>query len=211
MATTDFIEQLRKKRDVIIVVLINLLVLVLIIVGLKMQKHYGASQQPEEGSGPPPEKVTLSAARSAADKEQQASPAEATAYFLKPTPAEILQLVRESGQAQLPKDSQKYIRFKVIWPCYFFQVLKQEDDRATVLLDVDENGFGPTIVTDVDIQHFPEILSVSQGQKVWVGGEIIDIDPTGTGTIHIVSDEIRLQDELPEVTAATASEKEQDL
>jgi len=208
MSAAGFKEMIRQKRDIIILVSMILLVLLLIVAGLKMQKNYGFRQQAEKDVEQSLEKVTFSSGQQRGEGQRQSGGSQQTAYFLEPSPEEMLKLIRESGQAQLPKDSQKFISFKIMWPCYFFQVLKEEGDSATVLLDVSEDGFGATIVTDIDIQRFPEIMFTEQGKKVWIAGEIIGVDPTGTGTIHMVSDEISFKEGMMEaVTAAEGRNK----
>lgn len=195
----DIKEKIREKRDIVIIVLIIGIVLLSIMIGMKMQKNYGIRQRAEEEALRPPERVTLTPRQQSAQEEggeQQPAQNGGGPYFLKPSPEEMLALIRELGQAQLPTENQKYTGFRVMWPCYFFQVLKQEGNRATVLLDVSEDGFGATIITDIDSSLFPEILLTERGKKVWLAGEIIGVDATGTGTIHIVSEEIRFQEGL---------------
>ncbi len=197
MNFAEFKDKLREKRDVIILLLIVAIVLLSIVIGVKMQKNYGTRKRAEEEALRPPEKVTLAPSQQqAANGAQRTRQSSGGAYFLKPSAEELLTLIRESGQAQLPRDNQKYVGFRVMWPCYFFQVLKQEGNRATVLLDVSEDGFGATILTDIDLKLFPEIVNTERGHKVWIAGEIIGVDPTGTGTIHIVTEEVRFQEGL---------------
>jgi hypothetical protein len=196
-------EKLREKRDIIIIVLTVIVVLLLIVIGTRMQKDRALHQRAEEEASRPPEKVTLAPKTQAGEEGQGSSQSTATTYFLHPSPEEMLALIRDLGQAQLPQQNQKYAGFSVMWPCYFFQVLKEEGGRATVLFDVSEDGFGATIVTDIDTTRFPEIRLTERGKKVWLAGEIIGVDPTGTGTIHIVSDEIRFEEGLMDAVDGT--------
>ena len=197
MNITDIKEKIRQKRDMIIVVLTVIIVLLLIVIGTRMQKDHGMRQRAEEEATRIPEKVTFAPPKQVGEGGQKrSSKAATTSYFLRPTAEEMLTLIRDLGQAQLPQQNQKYAGFSVMWPCYFFQVQKEEGGRATVLFDVSEDGFGATIVTDIDTTRFPEILLTERGKKVWIAGEIIGVDPTGTGTIHILSDEIRFEEGL---------------
>jgi len=197
-------EKLREKRDMIIVVLTVIIVLLLIVIGTRMQKDHGMRQRAEEEALRPPEKVTFTPKNQAGEGGQRPHKSTtATSYFLRPSPEEMLTLIRELGQAQLPQQNQKYAGFSVMWPCYFFQVQKEEGGRATVLFDVSEDGFGATIVTDIDTTRFPEILLTERGKKVWLAGEIIGVDPTGTGTIQILSDEIRFEEGLMDAIDGT--------
>lgn len=195
--------KIQEKRDMIIVVLTVIVVLLLTVIGTKMQKGYGTRKQLEEEALRAPEKVTLQTTKQTAGNERQGGMA-TTSYFLRPSAEELLTIIREMGQAQLPQQNQKYVGFNVMWPCYFFQVKKTEGSRVTVVFDVSEDGFGATIVSDIDSARFPEILQTERGKKVWLAGEIVGIDPTGTGTVHIISDEIRFED--PKLGSVDSSE-----
>lgn len=207
MNIAEIKAKIHEKRDILVIILIIVVVLVLFTIGMNMQKNYGIRKRAEEEARRPPEKVTLQAERSStggkAGNENDgqtggtaAGDSGAATYYLKPSAEELMSLIRESGQTQLPQESQQYSGFRVMWPCYFFQVLKQEGSRATVLLDVSEDGFGATIVTDLDTQRYPEVLGLQRGQKIWLAGEIVGVDGTGTGTIHIISEEVRFEEGL---------------
>lgn len=190
-------EKLREKRDMIIIVLMIVVVLLLIMLGVNTQKNYGVRKRAEEEAMRPPEKVTLKTPQRSVEGGQRQQQGSASAsYFLHPTAEEMMRIIRDSGQAQLPKENQKYTGFRVMWPCYFFQVQKEEGGLAKVVFDVTEDGFGATIISDIDTLLFPEILLTERGKKVWIAGEIIGVDPTGTGTIYIASEEIRFQEGL---------------
>ena len=67
-----------------------------------------------------------------------------------------------------------------------------------MVFDISAEGFGATIITEIDTVRYPEITALEPGRKVWLAGEIIGIDPTGTGTIHMVAEELRFEDGLLE-------------
>lgn len=115
-----------------------------------------------------------------------------------------MSLIKEAGDAELPASNQKYTGLRVMWPAYFFQILHQESNRATVLLDVAEDGFGVTIETEIDSLLFPEILVTERGTKIWIAGEIRGVDASGTGTIHMATEEVRFQDGLMEAIHGVA-------
>ena len=121
-----------------------------------------------------------------------------TAFFIKPSAAEMLTALRESdpyAPQQLPEDSPP---LKVMWPGYFFSFEQQDDGTAIVQLDVDETGFGVILICTLNPTDFPEIQKLEQGKKVWVAGIVTSIDMEGTGTVHIDAEHIRYEESLIE-------------
>ncbi len=203
----DEVQQwLRKKRDMIIVGLIMFAVLISIVIGMRMQKNYSARQQTEEQDRNPV-KVRLVSSEQISGGDGNTGKKAPASFFLKPSPDEVLSLINQIGAAELPPANQEYTGLRVMWPVYFFQILQQQADRAMVLFDVSEDGFGVTIETEIDTLLFPEILTAEAGTKVWVAGEIKGVDAAGTGTIHMLTEEIRFQDDLMEAIKV-ASEQE---
>ena len=209
MELAELKELIRAKRDALIISGLVLVLLLLVVIGYRMQKNYSNGKQPAEG-GEVVERVTISSSQGSAGSGGQETGGEgsggtstaagdgSTTYFLKPSADEVLELIRETGQAQLPTESQEYTGFRVMWPCFYFGIQKLEGSRATVMFDISEDGFGATIVTDIDTQSYPEVTGLEPGKKVWLAGEIIGIDPTGTGTIHLIAEELRFEEGLLE-------------
>lgn len=208
MELAELKELIRAKRDALIITGLVLVLLLLVVVGYRMQKNYSNNKHPAEG-GEVVERVTISSTGPAGSGGQEtvgegssggsaAAGKRSTTYFLKPSADEVLELIRETGQAQLPTESQEYTGFRVMWPCFYFGIQKLEGSRATVMFDISEDGFGATIVTDIDTQSYPEVTGLEPGRKVWLAGEIIGIDPTGTGTIHLIAEELRFEEGLLE-------------
>lgn len=204
MKYTDIQEKLREKRDVIIVVLIIVAILFSIIIGMRMQKGYSARKHAEEQSRNP-EKVQLNSSDQTIAGSENVERKPSASFFLKPSPDEVLSLIKEVGAGKLPPANQEYTGLRVMWPAYFFQVLQQQSNRATLLLDVSEDGFGVTIETEIDTTRFPAILSTEPGTKLWIAGEILGVDATGTGTIHMLAEEVRFQDNLMEAIRGEAT------
>lgn len=196
---------LRAKRDMLIAGLIVAAVLLAIIVGMRVQKNYLVRQQRDEEQRRAPEMVRLGSSEPSAEEGGQPKQKPPTLFFLKPSPDEVLSLIMESGNAALPAANQKYTGLKVMWPAYFFQVMKQESGQASLLLDVSEDGFGVTIRTEVDTKRFPEILSLERGTKIWLAGELMGVDASGTGTIYLLTEELRFQDDLMEAIGGAAA------
>ena len=208
MELSAITEKIREKRDILIIALLVIGLLLLVVVGYRMQRNYSAKQEEAVESSSEPQKVTISRATGGGAGKQGGNGEEGTAlpqqgetsttYYLTPSAEEVLTLVRESGQAQLPKEGQQYTGFRIIWPCYFFGVQQLEGSTATVMFDITEDGFGATIITDMDTSRYPEVTTLERGKKVWLAGEILSIDPTGTGTIRLIAEELRLEEGLLE-------------
>jgi len=197
MKSDEIKKWLNEKRETIAVVVVILIVLASVGIGLMIRPSAENNGVREETILP--EKVKLTSKSEGGNiKEKPAGRKTNGSYFLKPSPEEILSLIKELGDAELPAPKQKYSGLKVMWPVYFFQVLKEEAGKVVVLLDVSEDGFGATIQTEIDTSRFPEILETERGKKIWVAGEISGVDPTGTGTIHMNTDEVRFQEGLLE-------------
>jgi hypothetical protein len=195
MTKKEFRIWLREKRELIAVVLAMLLILVSIILGLMIRQSN--VHETEDSKNVPPERVRMKVdQQEEGQSEQQPRKKTTASFFLKPSPDEVLDIIKELGDADLPVANQKYTGLRVMWPVYFFQILSQELNRARVLLDVTEDGFGVTIETEIDTAQFPEILETERGRKIWIAGEIQGVDITGTGRIVMLTEEVRFQEAL---------------
>ncbi len=138
-------------------------------------------------------------------KEAKATGAapETTAYFLKPSPDELLQELASMENLKADVIDEKITQMPVLWPAYFFTIRETEDGRKSIVLDVSENGFGVVIESEIDLSLYPELQELKTGQKMWIGGKIMAVDPEGTGRIFIKSEQFRIGDEAPflQVTA----------
>ncbi len=124
-------------------------------------------------------------------KDNTTSAPQTSSFFLKPSPAEIMSKFTEMDSHQLKVEAKKLPGLRVMWPTYFFSILKKEAGTAALLLDTTEDGFGVTIVCDVDISKYPQIQTIKRGEKLWIAGEIIGIDPEGVGQIFITTEQLR--------------------
>lgn len=139
-----------------------------------------------------------------AEPEKSSETIGSTAFFIKPSAAEMLTALRDSdpyAPQQLPEDSPP---LKVMWPGYFFSFEQQDDGRTIVQLDVDENGFGVVLLCALNLADFPEIQNLERGKKVWVAGIVTSIDMEGTGTVHIDAEHIRYEERLVEAIKPAA-------
>ena len=91
----------------------------------------------------------------------------------------------------------KFTHLPVLWPGYFFTLQEAEDGRVSVVLDVSEDGFGVVIVSEVDLNLYPQLRELTSGTKIWIGGEILAVDRAGTGTIYLKTEQFRFSAEAP--------------
>lgn len=125
------------------------------------------------------------------------STGEQTSYFLKPSPAELLDQLASMENLNDAVIDAKFSHLPVLWPAYFFALQKTEDGGTRMLLDVSEDGFGVVLESEVDPVAFPQLQDLAGGEKIWIGGEILAVDRAGTGTIYLKTDQLRFSDEAP--------------
>jgi len=109
--------------------------------------------------------------------------AESAPFFLEPSPGELLQQLTSLENLNEGVIEGKYMGLRVLWPAYFFALEDGQAGKATMVLDVDENGFGVIIQSQIDLAANPRVKTLEVGEKLWIGGEIEMVDRTGTGTV----------------------------
>jgi hypothetical protein len=130
-----------------------------------------------------------------------------TSYFLKPSPDELLEQFASMENLNGDVIDAKFSNLSVLWPAYFFTLWKTEDGRKSLLLDVSENGFGVVIESEVDLLLYPQLQELASGKKIWIGGQILAVDPAGTGTIYLKTEQLRIGPEAPFPATLQKSEK----
>lgn len=135
---------------------------------------------------------------------------ESNTFFLKPSAGELLDTLEGLTPVEIDEKTQDFPGLKVMWPLYFFQILGKEDLDPHMLLDVSEDGFGVSVLCDVDIVKYPQIETIEAGELLWIAGEIIGVDPEGTGQILIKTEQVRFGGTLdtPPIAPVFAEEQE---
>lgn len=202
-------EWFKKKQELIILISFILLIGVLIYLGMNMQQSYlGGGEPAEEVEAAKKVKLAQHGGSGNGDgdgkeeggKEQSKPPV--NTYFLKPTPAEIMSMVKDLVDSELPVPKEKYENLRIVWPVYFFQVNQQNGEKVEVQFDTSEDGFGVNVISEIDSLKYPEILTATLYQKIWLAGEITGIEASGTGTIFMKTEHVRFREELEEVERA---------
>jgi len=122
--------------------------------------------------------------------------AASNAFFLKPSPEELLEELSSMENLRHDVAQKKFMSLRVLWPVYFFS-LNESDSTTIVLLDVSEDGFGVQLQSEVNLTLFPEFGNLESGKKLWIGGEIIGVDLSGTGMITLKTEHVNLSAEGP--------------
>ena len=192
----SLIEFIKKHKERFALVGMGIAFIVFIGGGIYLQKN----NKQEKDLHPKDEPVRVELPTGQQKKRQMAAkPAAATTatYYLKPAPDEILQQLASMNYLKADVIKEKFSQLPVLWPAYFFTIQKTEDGRSSLVLDVSEDGFGAVIESEIDIGLYPQLQELKTGQKVWIGGKILGVDPAGTGKIYLKSDQYRIGDEAP--------------
>jgi len=186
----------RKELLTLIAVLLGFAILLTVASIYFRDRHVTKKDEPKEEIQVVEGTISRQTAEQEAEPEKTSETIGSTAFFIKPSAAEMLTALQESdpyAPQQLPEDSPP---LKVMWPGYFFSFEQQDDGTTIVQLDVDESGFGVVLLCTLSLSEFPEIQNLEQGEKVWVAGIVTSIDMEGTGTVHIDAEHIRYEESL---------------
>jgi len=186
---------IKKHKERVALVGIALAIIVFIVGGIYLQKSNTREKDPIEAATP----TTI--ALKSEHKEQQQNTAElppaTTTYFLKPSPVELLEQLGAMENLNENVIDKKFSQLPVLWSVYFFSLRDAENSKKTLLLDVSEDGFGVGIQSEVDLSLYPQLQNLAAGEKIWIGGKILAVDPAGTGTIYLETEQLSLGAEPP--------------
>lgn len=213
MDRKELLARLKEKQELLAILGLVLLIIILIILGLRTQQNYLARKNEPEKELREPTKIEVStqAAGSGSDGQgdgNNGATGSSSTFYLKPTPGELVAVVKELVESELPVPKEKYENLRIVWPLYFFEVVTKEARLAKVMFDTSPDGFGVNVTTYVDFLRYPEILQAKAYQKVWLAGEVTGIEAEGTGTIHMTAEHVRFQDELPELLKVMPAREE---
>lgn len=172
--------------------------------GIYLQKNNQQKKEPL----PVPGQVELlkQQEKTAKTASTDSTGATTTTYYLKPSPEELLEQLATMDNLKADVIDDKIAQLPVLWPAYFFALQEREAGRKSVVLDVAENGFGVVLESELDTGLYPQFLGLQAGQKIWLGGKILAVDPTGTGRIYLLCEQFRIGDEGPFVQVVKKNE-----
>jgi len=203
-------QQAIKQKELIILISFLLgFVILLSIAGLYFRDH---KTQPEKVKEEPTfveGTISKSNQNENAQPEQESQKIGSNTFFLKPSAADVLSALREADPYSEPQMLENTQAMKVMWPGYFFSTQDDSEKTAIVQLDVDESGFGVILICRVTLDDYPEVKNLTPGQKIWVAGEITEIDLEGTGSVFITVEYIRFDEEGPAAAAPSPQNNRQ--
>lgn len=195
----------RKYWERIVLLLVTVIFFLFVSIGIYLQG------EDKRDSGPVNEmsqkNIEVKRPEQTEDQSRDTTIARADAFYLKPLPGELLEQIANLDSLDEKVATGKFSGLPVMWSGYFFSLKKHEDNSTTVQLDVSEDGFGVIIICDADVKEYPEITEIESGKKIWVAGEILAVDPSGTGTIYLKTDYFSFTEPEEVAPAATAAEK----
>lgn len=186
---------LKKHKEKLTLLGLGLAFVLFIGLGLYLQKQPKTVKEPMAPEAPA--SVKLAHPKSQEKQGAKEPAASAGSYFLKPSPDELLAQLASMKNLNSDVIEAKFTNLPVLWPAYFFALRKEEDGRTKVILDVSEDGFGVMLQSEVEAAVQPSLTGLSRGEKVWIGGKIVAVDPAGTGTIYLKMEQLTVGAEPP--------------
>jgi hypothetical protein len=140
------------------------------------------------------------------DKESSSNTTapQTSSYFLQPVASDIIEKFSTMDPYQLKVESKKLPGLRIAWPVYFYSLEANQRGSSTLVLDSLENGFGVGISCDIDPALHPKLLELQQGDKFWIAGEVIGVDPEGVGQIFVNLEHVNFE-ENPRWSLSTQS------
>ena len=132
-----------------------------------------------------------------AETPDASGPLQSAAFFLQPGPEELFRKLEQLNRLEFKEELKKLPSLKIMWPAYFFSLERKSEQMAEIVLDSSEDGFGVVLISEIDIQRYPEILTLHRGEKIWLAAEIKGVDPSGTGQFILATEYIRFGDYQP--------------
>ena len=188
------IEFIKKYKERVALVAVGLAFIFFIAGGIYLQKKNKREKIPIVVS---PIVVDLKTEQNEIGKKSTELIGTNTSYFIKPSPEELLEQLASMENLNEDVVEAKFTQLPVLWPGYFFTIQQKENNRTSLLLDVSEDGFGVVLESEVDLALYPQLRELDRGQKIWIGGKILAVDSSGTGTIYLETEELRFDPEAP--------------
>ncbi len=177
---------LRRNRERVVLTGVALSFLLFIGVGILLQQM-SIKEARREKKVQTPEKVELEtrSEKSADNDSQESKGGETNSFYLKPSPKELLSTLQEMQHLRSDVAQEKLQNMRILWPLYFFEIRRSLSGSWVAVFDVAEDGFGVMVEAEYKSDRFPELEGLEAGKKIWVGGEIVGVDPSGTGLVQL--------------------------
>ncbi len=198
------LEFIKKRRGKVILFCVVLIFILLIAGGIALQRKIrsGKELQPKSSS----KTVELKLQSKKESVSQNTVSPQSASFSLKPSPDELLQQLTSLENFNEDVLAAKYSGLRVLWPGYYFALQITESNKETLVLDVAEDGFGVVIESEIDTSVYPQLRDLQPGKKLWIGGEILSVDRSGTGTVYLRIENLTFGDEpIPAVNRQPAN------
>jgi len=186
------LEFIKKRKERIALAGVVVIVILSVTGGIVLQKTRRLTQEFQPESVPKTVELKLQHKDGVGPSEEAPQSA---SFSLKPLPDELLQQL--SSLENLNEDVMvaKYTGLRVLWPAYFFTLQATTGSKATLVLDVAEDGFGVVLESDIDPSAYPQLRDLEPGKKLWIGGTILTVDRSGTGTVYLQIEHLKFGDD----------------
>lgn len=201
---TTGVELLKKHKER--ATLVGLVFGFLFVVGGGIYLQKKKDDTPEALPEKKPKKLVIQIKNPDGNQGSQKVPS-SEAFYLRPTADELLEQLSSLENLTESAINARFATLRLLWPVYFFSIEETEEGTLKLLSDVSEDGFGVMVQTEISSFDFPDLLEVEQGQKIWIGGELLAVDPAGTGVIHLKTEYITLKED-PLVPVSPESKKQ---
>ena len=198
------IEFVKKHKERITLISIAVVFVFLVGGGVYLQKRNEKEKDQHPKSTPTRIKISKPAKKGSQQAAKISS--STTTFFLKPLPGELMEMIADLDSLDESVATKKYSGLPVMWAVYYFSAVEKKDNIVTVQLDVSEDGFGVIVMCDVDLSEYPQIAEIESGKKIWVAGEILAVDPSGTGTVYLKTDYVSFKDQAEPLLPVTVVE-----
>ncbi len=193
-----------KNKELLVPTAVAIIVII-ILGGIGSLLNSNSDTQKDTSAEAAPKKIEIPVEKKESPQnmnKQGEAPPKPETFYIEPRPGQLLEAIEGLDPVALDEQSQKLPGLKVMWPLYFFKIEEDENKNTFLYLDVSESGFGITVVCDADVNRYPQLNKANSGDLIWVAGEIVGLDATGTGQFHIKTEQIRFggtKDEPPPV------------
>jgi len=187
------LEFIKKGKKRIALAGVVVIVILFVSIGIVLQKSRRLPKEFQPESTPETVELKLQHNKEGAGPTEE-SPQSAS-FSLTPLPDELFQQLSSLENLNEDVMEAKYKGLRVLWPAYYFTLQATSGSTATLVLDVAEDGFGVVIESDVDTSAYPQLRDLEPGKKMWIGGTILTVDRSGTGTVYLKLEHLKFGDD----------------
>ena len=187
------LEYIKKHKEKVALIGVIAIIILSVGGGIILQKTRRSAKEFQPESIPKTVELKLQQKREGAGPTEGGT--QSASFFLKPSPDELLEQLTSLENFNEEVMESKYKGLRVLWPAYFFTLQATVGSKATLVLDVAEDGFGVVLESDVETLEYPQLRDLEPGKKLWIAGEILAVDRSGTGPVYVKTEHLKFGDE----------------